>query len=123
LINALTKSGWDSEKSSLLVDNLELQVEIVEGGVRVPDGYLPEVFRLNSEWGLEVARDNSPTKNILELKLRIPKLNRYLGLPEFEKKLDLLSKGTMTTHQLLRVAIALLINEQRRYSEESAENA
>ena len=123
LSKALTKFGWDSGRSSLLIDNLVIHVVLAEGSVRVPDGYLPQSFRLKTDWGMLVVRDNSPTKNMLELKLSVPDLNRYLGLPEIKKQMDLLSKGTMTTHQLLRVAIALLINEQRRYSEESAEKA
>lgn len=109
LCDTLTKLGWDFGKSSLLVDNLVLQVVLAEGGVRIPDGYFPESFHLETHWGVLVVRDNSPTKNMLELKLSVPDLDRYLGLPEIKMQMDLLHKGSMTNNQLLRRNTALLL--------------
>jgi hypothetical protein len=109
----LVRHGWDEGKASLLVDNLTIQVVLAEAGVKVHDGFLPKDILLKTSWGMAIVRDDSPTKNMLEVKLSVPDLNRYLGLPEFRNKLDLLVKGSMTANQLLRALITLLLKERK----------
>jgi len=58
-----------------------------------------------------VIRDDSPTKNMLEVKLSVPDLSKYLGLPEIKSQLNLLTRGSMTTNQLLRALVTLLLRK------------
>jgi hypothetical protein len=111
LQKALMKCGWDLGRASLLVNNLTIQVVLAEAGVKVLDGFLPKDLFLKTAWGMAVIRDDSPTKNMLEVKLSVPDLSRYLGLPEMQTKLDLLTKGSLTMNQLLRGLIALLLQK------------
>jgi hypothetical protein len=90
-----------------------LTVKVVEAGVKVPEGYLPKDLLLKTAWGFMLVRDDSPTKNTLEVKISVPDLERYLGLPEIKKQLDLLVQGGLTTQQLLRAAVALLLQQRR----------
>ncbi|MDI6847002.1 MAG: hypothetical protein QMD23_02580 [Candidatus Bathyarchaeia archaeon] len=109
LIKRLVSCGWSRDMSELLVMNCRLTVKVVEACVKVPEGYLPEHLLLKTAWGFVLVKDDSPRKNTLEIKLSVPDLERYLGLPEIKKKLDLLVQGGPTTNQLLRAAVALLL--------------
>jgi hypothetical protein len=111
LKEALMECGWDVIKASLLVDNLTIQVVLTEAGIKVADGFLPKDVVIQTAWGMVVIRDDSPTKNMLEVKLSVPDLHRYLGLPEIKNQLDLLTRGSMTANQLLRSVIALLLKK------------
>lgn len=113
LKEALVAHGWDQGKATLLVDNLTIQVVLAEAGVKTPDGYLPKDIFIKTAWGMVVVRDDSPTKSMLEMKLSVPDLHRYLGLPEIKSQLDLLTQGGMTTNQLLRGLAALLLRNGR----------
>lgn len=112
LREALIGHGWDYDRASLLVNNLTIQVVLAEAGVKIPDGLLPKDILIKTAWGVVIVRDDSPTKNMLEVKLSVPDLNRYLGLPEIRNKLDLLTMGSMTTNQLLRGLAALLLRKE-----------
>jgi hypothetical protein len=43
-----------------------------------------------------LVKDDSPGKNILEIRLSVPDLERYLGVPEIRKELAVLMQVTMT---------------------------
>jgi hypothetical protein len=109
LVENLTKHGWDHSQAETVVHGCQLTVKVVEAGVKVPEGSLPKSLLLKTAWGFMLVKDDSPTKNTLEIKLSVPDLERYLGLPEVKKKLDLLVQGGLTNNQLLRAAVALLL--------------
>lgn len=114
LREALITCCWDQGKASLLLENLNLQVVLAEAGVKTSEGSLPKEVFLKTAWGMAIIRDDSPTKNMLEVKLSVPDLSRYLGLPEIKKELDLLTQGSMTINQLLRGLTTLLLRGEER---------
>ena len=108
LVDALVKHGWDRGRASLLVDHCQLTVKVAECGVKPLDpSFLPKDLYLETEWGLVVCRDNSPEKGVLELKLSIPKMQTYLGIPDVKKSLELLEQGSLNVAQRLRALEAL----------------
>lgn len=121
LVNRLVGYGWSREKAELLVNNCKFTVKVLEAGVKVPDGYLPKALMLKTSWGFMLVKDDSPTKNTLEIKISVPDLERYLGLPEIKKKLELLIQGGVTQNQLLRAIAALLLRlETNKKREETS---
>jgi hypothetical protein len=78
LKNKLVSYGWDQGKASVLVENLNINVVLAEAGVKVPKSFLPKDIVLKTAWGMAIIRDDSPTKNMLEVKLSVPDLNRFL---------------------------------------------
>lgn len=128
LAGELTLCGLTREESRLIVERSELNVAVVEGGLKPGDpGFLPKDFCLQTEWGLVVVRDDTPEKGVLEVKLSIPDMQRYLGLPEIRKRLEIIEQGSMTQAQLQRTIQALLISlnrelqEQNRFAQEKGE--
>ena len=126
LVDALVKHGWDYGRASLLVDHCQLTVKVAECGVKPADpSFLPKDLYLETEWGLVVCRDDSPEKGVLELKLSIPKMQTYLGIPDIKKSLELLEQGSLTTAQRLRALEALfymlikLLQKDQAFSRES----
>lgn len=125
LVDALVRYGWDYGRASLLVDHCQLTVKVAECGVKPADpSFLPKDLYLETEWGLVVCRDNSPEKGVLELKLSIPKMQTYLGIPDIKKSLELLEQGSLTTTQRLRALEALfymlvkLLQKDQAFSKE-----
>ena len=115
LADKLVEHGWSQSRAKLLVDNCNLTVKIVEAGVKVPRGLLPNDFLVKTTWGFMLVKDDSPTKNTLEIKISVPDLERYLGLPEIKKDLQLLIQGGLTHGQLLRAMLALLIQDEKKH--------
>ena len=91
LVSELKSSGWEDDQAFLLIDSLHSSLKVAEVGVKTPEGYLPKNICLRTAWGVVVVKDDSPSKNTLEIKLNVPDLARFLGLPEIHKKLDLIS--------------------------------
>ena len=116
LADRLVECGWNRSQSRLLVDNCRFTVKIVEAGVKVPMGILPKDLIVKTAWGFMLVRDDSPTKNTLEVKISVPDLERYLGLPEIRKDLKLLVQGGLTHGQLLRAVVALLLQNEKTHS-------
>jgi hypothetical protein len=117
LIEELTLNGWDKDQSQMLIQNLNYKLKIAEGGVKVPNGYLPKDLVLKTDWGIVVVKDDSPSNNTLELKIDVPNLNKFLGLPEIRHQLRMLTQGTMTNNQLMRTYVALnhsIVNQINR---------
>ena len=83
----------------------------------MPEGFLPKDLFLKTEWGVVVVRDDSPTKNTLELKLSVPDLKRFLGLPEIQNELRMLTQGTMAYNQLVRALIPMIMQLKSKLSE------
>jgi hypothetical protein len=109
LTNALVKAGWDFDRAKLLVDNCQPTVKVAECGVKPADAsFLPRDLYLETEWGVVVCRDDSPQKGVLELRLSIPKMQQYLGVPDIAKRLEALEKGSLTVAQRQRAMEALL---------------
>jgi hypothetical protein len=109
LINELSYCGWSHEDAQLVVDHVHLNVKVVEVGVRPRDKtMLPKDFCLETEWGVLLCRDNSPEKSVLELKLSIPRMQSYLGIPEIMKWLKAIEQGFLTVARRQRVIEALL---------------
>jgi hypothetical protein len=97
---ALTPAGTPLKKEAIraafvtLARALKLRPKTTGGR---PSGVAPHV------------KDDSPSKNTLEVRLSVPDLERYLGLPEIRKQLCVLTQGTMTMQQALR-ALVFLVN-------------
>lgn len=103
LAGALAGRGWDRGRADLLVDHCSLTVKAAECGVKPSNPYLlPKDLYLETDWGLVVCRDDSPEKGVLELKVSIPKMQSYLGIPGIKKSLKLLEQGSLTSAQRLR---------------------
>jgi ABC-type ATPase with predicted acetyltransferase domain len=49
-------------------------------------------------------------KGVLEVKLSVPDLNRYLGLPDIKKRLEVIEQGSLTHAQSQKAIEALLIS-------------
>jgi hypothetical protein len=113
LVDELVGCGWSRGKAELLVRNCQFTVKVIEAGVKVPEGCLPKTLMLKTNWGFMLVKDDSPTKNTLEIKLSVPDLQRYLGLPEIRRDLQLLIQGGLTHNQLLRAVVALLLKQRR----------
>jgi hypothetical protein len=108
LTEELTRRGWDSERAELLMRSLHFVVKTAEGGIRTHDGFLPKDLIVKTAWGFMLVKDDSPSKNTLEVRLSVPDLERYLGLPEIRKELEVLTHGSMTMQQVLRALVFLV---------------
>jgi hypothetical protein len=103
--------GWNRELSKLVVNQIILNVNVVEVGVKPGDpAFLPNDLFLKTDWGAVLVRDNTPEKGVLELKLSVPDLNAYLGLPEIRKKLEVIEQGSVTHAQSQKTIEALLFS-------------
>jgi len=109
LVEELSVRGWSRENARVMVDHAQLNVSVVEGGVKPGDpGFLPKDLYLETEWGVVICKDDSPEKSVLELKLSIPKMQSYLGIPDLLKRLEVIEQGSMTVAQRQRAIEALL---------------
>jgi hypothetical protein len=109
LVEEFSSRGWSLENARVVVDHAQLNVTIVEGGVKPRDpGFLPKDFYLETDWGVVICKDDSPEKSVLELKLSIPKMQRYLGIREVMKRLEVIEQGSITIAQRQRAIEALL---------------
>lgn len=109
LVEELSLRGWSQENARVVVDHAQLNVSVVEGGVKPGDpSFLPKDFYLETDWGVVICKDNSPEKSVLELKLSIPKMQSYLGIPDLMKRLEVIEHGSMTVAQRQRAIEALL---------------
>jgi hypothetical protein len=109
LVEELSLRGWSRENSRVVVEHAGLNVKVAEGGVKPGNpGLLPKDFYLETEWGVVICRDDSPEKSVLELKLQIPKMQRYLGIPDLMKRLEVIEQGSTTIAQRQRAVEILL---------------
>jgi hypothetical protein len=103
--------GWNRELSKLVVEQITLNANVIEGGVKPGDPvFLPNDLFLKTDWGAVLVRDNTPENGVLELKLSVPDLKSYLGLPEIRKKLEVIEQGSVTHAQSQKTIEALLIS-------------
>lgn len=108
LTDELSSKGWDMDQARLLVHGLNFKVKVIEAGVKVPEGFLPKALLMKTNWGFVAVKDDSPGKNTLELKINVPDLHKFLGLPEISNQLKILTQGTMAYNQLVRALIPLV---------------
>jgi len=109
LVKELSSKGWSRENSKVVVEHAGLNVKVAEGGVKPGDpAFLPKDFLLETEWGVVICKDDSPEKSVLELKLQIPQMQRYLGIPDLMKRLEVIEQGSVTVAQRQRAVEALL---------------
>jgi len=113
LVDQLMVFGWDDNQSRLLVDNCKLTLKVIEEGIKVPEGYLPKDLMVKTAWGFVLVKDDSPTKNTLEIKISIPNMEQYLGLPKIKKDLQLLIKNEITQTLFLKSIADLLRKTQK----------
>jgi hypothetical protein len=93
------------------VEQARLNITVVEGGVKPGEpNFLPKDIYLETAWGVTLVRDDTPEKGVLEVKLSIPDLNRYLGLPDIKKRLEVIEQGSLTHAQSQKAIEALLIS-------------
>ena len=90
----LVKYGWDRDRGILLVDyGLKFEVCNIEISKAKSGRYLlPKGFRLETNWGFVICRDNTPEKGSLEMKVSVPNMKKYLGLSEIQKNQQLIFK-------------------------------
>jgi uncharacterized protein YfkK (UPF0435 family) len=94
-----------------VVDQITLNANVIEAGIKPGDPtFLPNDLLLKTDWGAVLVRDNTPEKGVLELKLSVPNLKSYLGLPEIRKKLEVIEQGSLTHAQSQKTIEALLIS-------------
>ena len=111
LAEELTNFGWRNDLAQLIVEQAALNVNVVEGGVKPGDpAFLPKDLLLQMEWGAVLVRDDTPEKGVLELKLSVPDMQRFLGLPDIKKRLEVIEQGSMTHAQSQKIIEALLIS-------------
>jgi hypothetical protein len=111
LSNQLTNYGWKNDLAQLITNQATLNVNVVEGGVKPGDPtFLPKDLLLQMEWGAVLVRDDTPEKGVLELKLSVPDMQRFLGLPDIKKRLEVIEQGSMTHAQSQKTIEALLIS-------------
>jgi len=114
LVEELSVCGWSRENATVVAYHSSLNVTVVEGGVKPGDpGFLPKDLYLETEWGAVLVRDDSPEKSVLELKLSIPDMRRYLDIPEIKQRLEVLEQGSLTVAQRLRAIEAILFGISR----------
>jgi hypothetical protein len=114
LSNQLTNYGWKNDLAQLITNQATLNVNVVEGGVKPGDpGFLPKDLYLETEWGVVLVRDDTPEKGVLEVKLSVPDMQRYLGLPDIRKRLEVIAQGSITHAQSQKTIEALLISLYR----------
>ena len=108
--------GWKENVARFVVEQARFHISSIEAGVKPLDStLLPRELSLQTEWGAVLVRDNSPEKGVLELKLSIPDMQRYLGLPEISKRLQVIEQGSVTLNQSYRTIVALLISLEREW--------
>jgi len=105
----LVRRGWKEGWADLLVSGLRFEAKTIEAHTRVEGGWLNNKFILKTAFGVFVLRDDSPERNTLELKLSVPDLSKFLGLPEIQKRIEVLERGSVTTLQNLKTLTALLV--------------
>jgi len=111
LTEELTVFGWNHELAQFIVDQIRINVNVAECGVKPVDPcFLPKELSLQMDWGLVIVRDDTPENGVLELKLSIPDIKRYLGLPEIQKRLEVIEQGSLTNNQSHKTIEALLIS-------------
>jgi len=119
LVKQLAILGWTQELSRYIVDSLMVNVTVAECGVKPLDPCtLPKELSIKTLWGVAVVRDDTPEKGVLELKLSVPDLTRYLGLPEIKKTLDVIEQGALTHNQSHKTIEGLLISLYRVLQEQ-----
>ena len=122
LVEELSAYGLSKEDARFIVENARLNVSVVEGGIKPGDpGFLPKDFYLETEWGAVLVRDDTPEKGVLELKLSVPDMQRYLGLPDIRKSLEVIEQGSLTHNQSHKTIEALLISLIRLLQRAKAE--
>ena len=120
LTREFTRLGWKENISRFVVEQARLHISTVEAGVKPADPtLLPRELFIETEWGLVLVRDNSPEKGVLELKLSIPDMKRYLGLPEISKRLQVIEQGSITLNQTYRTIVALLLSWDRQWQNQN----
>jgi len=110
LLEELVRRGWREDWARTVAYHSMLNLRVVEAGVKpVTPDFIPKDFYLKTEWGVIICRDDSPEKSVLELRLSIPDMQRYLGLPDIQKRLELIERGMVSIGQRQRTLEALLL--------------
>jgi hypothetical protein len=124
LLQEFIHFGWKENIARFVIESATLNLSTAEAGVKPLDNsFLPKELNIETEWGLVVVRDNTPEKGVLEFKLSIPDMKKYLSLPEINKRLQVLEQGSLSLNQSLRTLTALLISAEReRHFEKNSEN-
>jgi len=116
LTKEFTRLGWKENVARFVVEQAKFHVNTIEAGIKPCDPtILPQELSIQTEWGAVFARDNSPEKGVIELKLSIPNMKRYLGLPEITKRLQVIEQGSVTLNQSYRTIVALLLSLEREW--------
>lgn len=118
LENQFTASGWQPQIARHVITQLTLGVSVIEAGVKPLDqSFLPNELSFETEWGVVIVKDNTPEKGVLELKLSIPDMQRYLGLPDIKKQLEVIEQGSITLNQTYKTVVALLLSQNNHWED------
>jgi hypothetical protein len=116
LTNEFMRHGWTQSIAKFVVDQAIIHFDTIETGTKPLDSsFLPGEFRIEADWGITIVRDNTPEKGVLELKLDIPKMQHFLGLPEIQKRLAVIEQGSVTLNQSYKSVVALLLTLDKRW--------
>jgi hypothetical protein len=122
LTSEFIRLGWSPNVARFVVAQASIHFSSIETGAKPVDpAFLPEEVYIEAEWGVAIVRDNSPEKGVLEVKIDIPKMQHFLGLPEIRKRLAVIEQGSVTLNQSYRTIVALLLSiERERQTHNSA---
>jgi hypothetical protein len=116
LVNEFMHYGWSANVARFVVEQAIIHYSTLEAGVKPLDSsFLPAELCIEAEWGLAIVRDNTPEKGVLEIKLDIPKMQHFLGLPEIQKRLAVIEQGSVMLNQAYKSVVALLLTLDSRW--------
>jgi hypothetical protein len=116
LTSEFIRLGWSPNVARFVVEQAMIQFSSIEAGAKPIDPtFLPEELSIETEWGVAIVRDNSPEKGVLEVKLDIPKMQHFLGLPEIRKRLAVIEQGSVTLNQTYKTVVALLLSQNNHW--------
>jgi hypothetical protein len=116
LTQEFIRFGWKLNVAKYVVDQAVIHISTIEAGVKPLDAsFLPKELNLETEWGVAIVRDNTPEEGVLEVKLDIPKMQQFLGLPEIQKRLAIIEQGSVTLNQAYKTIVALLLTLDKRW--------
>lgn len=116
LTSEFVRLGWPVNVARFVVESAKFQVSTIEAGTKPIDPtLLPDVLYIESEWGMALVKDNSPEKNVLEVRFNIPRMQHFLGLPEIRKRLAVIEQGSVTLNQAYKSIVALLLQLNRQW--------
>ena len=116
LSSEFMRFGWSANIAKFVVEEAKINFCTIEAGTKpIDSSFLPTELNIEAEWGVALVRDNTPEKGVLEIKLDIPKMQHFLGLPEIRKRLAVIEQGSVTLNQTYKTVVALLLTLNKQW--------